>query len=543
MLMKQKLLLLMTLALMGWSNVWAAEGDAADWYLYFYSGTYSLDGDAGQFKETATANVYTLEGVSVPGSGISFCVRNSSWSKYGWKDASVTTTGTPVGLAASESANGWLALDAGTYDVTWDATNLTIQFDVHEDTDLSDWYLYLYKEAAIDGNTQFHTTSTEHVFIIEGLRLEETNVNLSVHNSDWSSKYSADVTTAGSATALPTSESASGTLYIGTGIYDVTWNESTCEITFTKRSYPDYIYIEAYRGDAYTSIGYISPLNQDFGTYRGQFNMNANEKFRIMTRTGEVYSAYLYTNASNGIVEFASGTTWDMWATATAGIHTFEFDLTESSNVWSCTYAGTATITIGSAGYATFYSDWDYDVPEGLTGYIIPNVTDGTLNLESRYAAGNEVPAGTGVLYAGSAGSYEVTFKSTQSSAYTNRLGGSHFATTVNTWVGEDSKNVLLYKLAKDATYGLGWYFDSADGQSLNCGANKCYLWLTQTEAGYASFGTRGFIGFGDGTTAIESVVKKAEINDGVYYNLQGQRVDNPTKGLYIHNGKKVVIK
>jgi hypothetical protein len=27
------------------------------------------------------------------------------------------------------------------------------------------------------------------------------------------------------------------------------------------------------------------------------------------------------------------------------------------------------------------------------------------------------------------------------------------------------------------------------------------------------------------------------------YYNLQGQPVTNPTKGIYIHNGKKVVVK
>jgi hypothetical protein len=37
--------------------------------------------------------------------------------------------------------------------------------------------------------------------------------------------------------------------------------------------------------------------------------------------------------------------------------------------------------------------------------------------------------------------------------------------------------------------------------------------------------------------------LKAQTIEDGVYYNLQGQRVDNPTKGLYIVNGRKVIIK
>lgn len=37
--------------------------------------------------------------------------------------------------------------------------------------------------------------------------------------------------------------------------------------------------------------------------------------------------------------------------------------------------------------------------------------------------------------------------------------------------------------------------------------------------------------------------VKVQTTADGVYYNLQGQRVDNPTKGIYIVNGKKVIVK
>lgn len=51
---------------------------------------------------------------------------------------------------------------------------------------------------------------------------------------------------------------------------------------------------------------------------------------------------------------------------------------------------------------------------------------------------------------------------------------------------------------------------------------------------------------FVDGeTTKIGSINANGEINveDGVYYNLAGQRVQNPKKGIYIINGKKVVLK
>ena len=53
------------------------------------------------------------------------------------------------------------------------------------------------------------------------------------------------------------------------------------------------------------------------------------------------------------------------------------------------------------------------------------------------------------------------------------------------------------------------------------------------------------FIGFGDNTTGIneERRVKSEEFATAQYYDLQGRHVAQPTKGLYIVNGKKIVIK
>ncbi len=43
--------------------------------------------------------------------------------------------------------------------------------------------------------------------------------------------------------------------------------------------------------------------------------------------------------------------------------------------------------------------------------------------------------------------------------------------------------------------------------------------------------------------TAIQSVKATSSALDGTYYNLSGQRVERPTKGLYIINGRKVIVK
>jgi len=72
--------------------------------------------------------------------------------------------------------------------------------------------------------------------------------------------------------------------------------------------------------------------------------------------------------------------------------------------------------------------------------------------------------------------------------------------------------------------------------------ANKAYLKVT---SGGGSARTLN-ISFGenDGTTGIsEMPVAPKKVEDNIYYNLQGQCVSNPGKGLFIVNGKKVFIK
>ena len=58
--------------------------------------------------------------------------------------------------------------------------------------------------------------------------------------------------------------------------------------------------------------------------------------------------------------------------------------------------------------------------------------------------------------------------------------------------------------------------------------------------------GAREFLGF-DGleseTTAIEQIETQTIVNDDSWYTLQGVRIAQPSKGIYIHNGKKVFIK
>ena len=193
-------------------------------------------------------------------------------------------------------------------------------------------------------------------------------------------------------------------------------------------------------------------------------------------------------------------------------------------------------IKITSAKQTTWCSAYDLDFSnvEGLKAYTATGYhrTKGTIWLTRV----KEVPAGEGILLIGDEGEYRVPHKST-TAYYMNMFKGTVKAITINETDGEYTN----YYLSNGAS-GVGFY--KVNG-SVDIKANRAYLPLLKNTVS----GTRGFIGMDfddddDGTTGIDIQSSIFNVQSkGVYYNLQGLRVDNPTKGLYIRNGKKVVIK
>ena len=46
-----------------------------------------------------------------------------------------------------------------------------------------------------------------------------------------------------------------------------------------------------------------------------------------------------------------------------------------------------------------------------------------------------------------------------------------------------------------------------------------------------------------DDASGIDEITTNQRTDDGAIYNLNGQRVENPTKGVYIRNGKKILFR
>ncbi len=117
-----------------------------------------------------------------------------------------------------------------------------------------------------------------------------------------------------------------------------------------------------------------------------------------------------------------------------------------------------------------------------------------------------------------------------------------------------------LYRLTynKAATKeGLGFYLsvdrenNSIDGTSLKATPGKAYLQVNEDEAKDPSSAAlaRSFVfGSGNETTGIEGItimgtdVQRHGTFEGIF-DLQGRKISNPTKGIYIKNNKKVIIK
>ena len=180
----------------------------------------------------------------------------------------------------------------------------------------------------------------------------------------------------------------------------------------------------------------------------------------------------------------------------------------------------TETVKVTAAKYATYCSENALDFSDsGLTAYIAKVDDDNKVTFETV----TKVPAYTGVLLkANAAGDFTVPSASSKDDV----TGNAFIGVTEETDVNETGIYVLL-----NGDAGVGFYKTK---YAFTVGAHTAYL-----PADVA--GARSFIAI-DEATAIEDIAAETMTN-GEVYNLQGQRVVKAQKGLYIINGKKVVIK
>ena len=197
------------------------------------------------------------------------------------------------------------------------------------------------------------------------------------------------------------------------------------------------------------------------------------------------------------------------------------------------------TASITSCGWSTFASSYPLDLStiSGGTAYYASAASGSTVKLTGTTAT---VPAGEGIMVKGTAGdTFTIGVAALGTAISGNLLKGQ---TTTDYVDASDKGNngkyhyVFGYKTSDPTEYG---FYKLTEDTSVPAG--KAYLEtttpLTQPDA------ARLTIVFDDEATGIQNLTPALSEGEGVVYNLRGQRVAQPQKGLYIVNGKKVVIK
>lgn len=194
----------------------------------------------------------------------------------------------------------------------------------------------------------------------------------------------------------------------------------------------------------------------------------------------------------------------------------------------------TYNITIGTTEWRTIVSYKDVSVPDNVEAYIVTKVTPEETKSVASLKPVKELKGGEPYLlhYTSQAENYTMTLLTPNDPDELEAPKGNILLKSTRTTKGEPG-NSTVYVLA-NKSLGVGFYRWTGG----DLGAGRVYLPVDATVAGAHEY--CGFIE--DETTAIQSI-DNTKTDVGPFYDLQGRRVNNPTKGIYIVNGKKIIIK
>ena len=216
-------------------------------------------------------------------------------------------------------------------------------------------------------------------------------------------------------------------------------------------------------------------------------------------------------------------------------------------------------LKFAAEGYATYYnSQNDVVLPAGMKAHIVTVATatsadDATLEYET-IADGN---TGSNVVHAGNAMMLQVApaeaartisigLATGTTGSYTgNKLHGSDVRVNIAELPGYSADDNYYYMLSYDSSgANIGWYWGAADGGAFPSAAHKAWLALPKSVFQGSGAPFLGLPGWEETTGIIGIDNGQLTIDNGEWYTLQGLKIGKKptTKGVYIHNGKKVLI-
>ena len=270
----------------------------------------------------------------------------------------------------------------------------------------------------------------------------------------------------------------------------------------------------------------------------------SNNKMEIILDTPFNYSS---GNLLIGIKQTVAGTgntaTWYGTDTYTSGIGLNQYGVTKTrisyprKVTFTTTAVSSAPVKLDGNSYTTFASKWPLDLtalPSGLKAYKAEvSAKEGKVRFTD---INQKVAANTGILLAGTAGN---TYRIPVADAGSTVDGNAFLVnTTGGTFDGDDDYTYFGFKKNSEPIT-----FATFDPSTVAIPTNKAYLKVKTSLLPPAE--ARQLVAvFDDGETTSLREIRNEElgIKNAVFFNLNGQRVAQPTKGLYIVNGKKVLV-
>lgn len=195
-------------------------------------------------------------------------------------------------------------------------------------------------------------------------------------------------------------------------------------------------------------------------------------------------------------------------------------------------FANNITYKVPSSGIGTFSAKGQVLLPDGLTAYYCKTYNKENAAISVFGIDSNIVPAATGVLLEGEPGAtFTLTGACGEAPTITdNELVAVPESTHINATDGAYTNFMM----------SGGKFIRIADeSEDVKMPANRAYLPLLTDAVGNAKSVTLLW-----GATGIESLTPSTSPKDeGNIYNLNGQKLSSPLKGINIINGRKVIVK
>ena len=270
----------------------------------------------------------------------------------------------------------------------------------------------------------------------------------------------------------------------------------------------------------YTGSGYLYAASSSKNYLKTETTPSNNARATISISSGNATITFTGNNTRNLIQYNSSSSIFSCYGSSQAAVQIYKEVPAEPSDPTTSGEETYLTTSDNMAGWRAFYSESQGYTLDTKTKAYVATAKSGTdaVTLTTIDA----VPAGTPVILKTTDENREMTLTKGTPAAYT---GTNYLKVTTG------GEAIDAYRLGYNSTDGVAFYPYAV----ASAPAGVIYLELPA--------GARVLeMNLEDGeVTAIETV--KAEKANNEYYNLAGQRVANPTKGLYIVNGRKVVVK